>query len=170
MNLKLYWWEAEDIIGMGQNKIVVGNKIHDVTYEHPDPSVNSDIIWPWSFSTAIASYSDNNTLVANNLISKSKTEMKTTVTLSGNKMTVPYLVDNRYGIDVNQILLGGVAGKYLGHQCPKDWGTLTPSCFPWNFRHGLVIRDNYVYQNGHVGVSFSWNGGWEDSRIRYSSL
>ena len=157
-NLKLYWWEAEDIIGMGQNKIVVGNKIHDVTYEHPDPSVNSDIIWPWSFSTAIASYSDNNTLVANNLISKSKTEMKTTVTLSGDKMTVPYLVDNRYGIDVNQILLGGVAGKYLGHQCPKDWGTLTPSCFPWNFRHGLVIRDNYVYQNGRVGVSFSGMG------------
>ena len=157
-NLKTYWYDAEDIIGMGQNKIVVGNKIHDVTYEHPDPSVNSDIIWPWSFSTAIAIYSDNNTLVANNLISKSKTEMKTTVTLSGDKMTVPYLVDNRYGIDVNQILLGGVAGKYLGHQCPKDWGTLTPSCFPWNFRHGLVIRDNYVYQNGRVGVSFSGMG------------
>ena len=74
-----------------RTKIVVGNKIHDVTYEHPDPAVNNGITWPWSFSTAIASYSDNNTLVANNLISKSKTEMKTTVTLSGDKMTVPYI-------------------------------------------------------------------------------
>jgi len=98
------------------------------------------------------------TLVANNLISKGKTNMKTTITLDGDKMTVRYLVDNRYGIDVNQILLGGVAGKYLGHQCPKDWGKLTPSCFPWNFRPGLVIRDNYIYQNGRVGVSFSGMG------------
>ena len=63
-NLKMYWWNAEDIIGMGQNKIVLGNKIHDVTYEHPNPELNSGIIWPWSFSTAIAGYSDNNTLVA----------------------------------------------------------------------------------------------------------
>ena len=69
-NLKTYWWEAEDIIGLGQSKIVMGNKIHDVTYEHPDPAVNNGIIWPWSFSTAIAYYSDNNTLVASNLISK----------------------------------------------------------------------------------------------------
>ena len=48
-----------------------------------------------------------------------------------------------------------MAGKYLGHQRPNDWGTLMPSCFPWNFRHGLVIRDNYVYQDGRVGISWS---------------
>ena len=30
-NIKTYWWEATDVIGMGQNKIVLGNKIHDVT-------------------------------------------------------------------------------------------------------------------------------------------
>ena len=30
-----------------------------------------------------------------------------------------------------------------------------PSCFPWNFRHGLVIHDNYVYQDGRIGISWS---------------
>ena len=51
-----------------------------------------------------------------------------------------------------------LVNTYIGHQCPKDWGTMTSSCFPWNFRHGLVIRDNYVYQNGRVGVSWSGMG------------
>ena len=165
---KSYWWTAEDVIGMGQNKVVIGNKIHDVTYQHPNPDTNDSIIWPWSFSTAIACYSDNNTLVANNLISKSTTSKKTTVTLDGDKLTVPYLVDNRYGIDVNQILLGGVIGKYMGHQCPHDPGTLTPSCAPWYFRRGLVIRDNYVYMNGRVGVS--WSGGGDGKTVGSGTL
>ena len=158
-SFKSYWYTAEDVVGMGQNKVVVGNKIHDVTYQHPNPDEsNSNITWPYSFSTALASYSDNNTLVANNLISKSTSTMKTTVVLDGQKMEVPYLVDNRYGIDVNQILLGGVIGHYIGHQCPQDQGTLTPSCAPWYFRHGLVIRDNYIFMNGRVGVSWSGSG------------
>ena len=163
-SLKGYWWTAEDVIGMGQNKVVVGNKIHDVTYQHPNPDDSSSkVIWPWSFSTAIASYSDNNTLVANNLIAKSTTSMKTTLVLEGDKLTVPYPVDNRYGIDVNQVLMGGVIGKYIGHQCPAGQGKLVPSCFPWYFRHGLVIRDNYVYMNGRVGVN--WSGGGDGKTV-----
>ncbi|MCG8621340.1 MAG: hypothetical protein MJE68_04960, partial [Proteobacteria bacterium] len=163
-SLKGYWWTAEDVIGMGQNKVVVGNKIHDVTYQHPNPDDSSSkVIWPWSFSTAIASYSDNNTLVANNLIAKSTTSMKTTLVLEGDKLTVPYPVDNRYGIDVNQVLMGGVIGKYMGHQCPAGQGKLVPSCFPWFFRRGLVIRDNYVYMNGRVGVN--WSGGGDGKTV-----
>ena len=84
--------------------------------------------------------------------------MKTTIVLDGDKLTVPYPVDNRYGIDVNQVLLGGVIGKYIGHQCPAGQGKLAPSCFPWFFRRGLVIRDNYIYMNGRVGVNFSGGG------------
>ena len=38
-----------------------------------------------------ANYSDGNALVANNLVSKSTTSLKTTVTLDGDKMTIPYL-------------------------------------------------------------------------------
>jgi len=33
-NIKTYWYDTENVIGMGHNKIV-GNKVHDVTYEHP---------------------------------------------------------------------------------------------------------------------------------------
>ena len=32
---------------------------------------------------------------------------------------------------------------------------------PWYFRHGLVIRDNFVSQNGRVGVCWS---GSEDGK------
>ena len=160
---KSYWFEATDVEGMGSNKLVLGNKVHEVTYKYPDPDQKSGSIWPWSFSTAIASYSDNCTLVANNLISKSTTSMKTTVTFDDDKMTVPYPVDNRYGIDVNQILLGGVIGKYYGHQCPSDPGKLNPSCAPWYFRRWLVICDNYIYMNGRVGVS--WSGGGDGKTV-----
>jgi hypothetical protein len=74
----------------------------------------------------------------------------------------PYMYDNRYGIDVNTILLGAVAGAYAhgpGSKCgtPNAFAGLYPACAPWNFRSGLVIRDNYVAQNGRVGIS--WTGG-----------
>lgn len=164
-NLKTYWYEATDVIGMGTNKIVLSNKLHDITYKHPDPQTTSGNIWPWSFGTAIGCYSDENALVANNLITKSKTSMKTILSFEdGSKMSVSYPVDNRYGIDMNQILLGGVIGKYsTGHPCPSGPGTLTPSCAPWYFRRGLVIRNNYVYMNGRVGVS--WSGGGDGKTV-----
>jgi hypothetical protein len=81
--------------------------------------------------------------------------------------------DNRYGIDVNAILLGAVASAYCkgaGSKCgtPSAFGGLSPPCAPWNFRTGLVIRDNYVAQNGRVGVS--WTGGAdEDAQCKQGS-
>lgn len=89
---------------------------------------------------------------------------------------MPYMYDNRYGIDVNSILLGGaigvdgvppppqrihysplrpplaaVASAYANgpkSKCgtPNAFGGLYPACAPWNFRPGLVIRDNWVAQ------------------------
>ena len=53
-SLKGYWWNAEDVIGMCQNKVVMGNKVHDVTYKYPDPDNPGSVKWPWRFSTAIA--------------------------------------------------------------------------------------------------------------------
>ena len=167
-NMKSYWFEATDVIGMGWNKLVLSNEIHDVTFQHPDPDSKSGNIWPWAFSTAIASYSDNNTLVANNLISKSTTSKQVDIELDGSKLSVQYPVDNRYGIDVNQILLGGVIGKYSGNQCPSGPGKLVPSCAPWYFRHRLVIRDNYVYMNGRVGIS--WSGGGDGKTVGSGTL
>ena len=128
-----FWWAAEVVIGIGQNNVVIGNMSHINILTQVIPAVTSydpgDFTRPYK-----ACYSDGNALVANNLISKSTTSMKTTITLDGDKMTVPYLVYNRYGIDINQILLGVVIGNYMGHKYPFQSGTLTPSCFPWYFR------------------------------------
>ena len=61
---------------------------------------------------------------------------------------------------MNTILLGAVASAYCkgpGSKCgtPNAFAGLYPSCAPWNFRKGIVIRDNYVAQNGRVGISFT---------------
>ena len=40
--------EAEDVNSMGENKLVLGNKIHDVAYLHPDPDDTGDkTVWPY---------------------------------------------------------------------------------------------------------------------------
>jgi hypothetical protein len=119
--------------------------------------------WPWTFSTAIAAYGSSNVLVANNLLRKADaTGQPTHITLTlknGTKaqMTVPYPTDNRYGIDVGRVLIGAVASAAVnpGGPCPSAWGSLTPACFPWLFPTNVTIRDNFVYQNGRVGVSFA---------------
>jgi hypothetical protein len=54
-----------------------------------------------------------------------------------------YSYDNRYGIDVNQILYGGVLGKTSGGPC-----LASPSNSPYYFAEGVSIADNYVYQVG----------------------
>jgi hypothetical protein len=61
---------------------------------------------------------------------------------------------------VNTILLGGVAGAYCSGPSSKcktssSFGGLNPECAPWSYRPGITIRDNYVSQNGRVGVSFT---------------
>lgn len=70
------------------------------------------------------------------------------------------------GIDVNSILLGAVASAYANGPKSKcgtpSFGGLYPACAPWNFRAGLVIRDNWVAQNGRVGISFT---GGQDTDI-----
>jgi hypothetical protein len=61
--------------------------------------------------------------------------------------------------------MGAVASSYCkgeGSKCgtPSAFGGLSPPCAPWNFRSGIVIRDNFVAQNGRVGISFT---GGEDA-------
>lgn len=67
-------------------------------------------------------------------------------------MTVPYSVDYRYGIDVNQILLGGVAGKCLGTKCPKhppvSLGTLD---LDWLF---VITMSTRMVMLGSPGVEW----------------
>lgn len=163
--MSMWWFSATDVTGMGSNKLVLGNVVRDVSFGHSLLS-KVDNPYPYSFSIAIGVYSDRNALVANNLLPASTRNEQTTITLGGKKMTVPYMYDNRYGIDVNTILLGAVASNYCkgpGSPCgtPSAFGGLSPHCAPWNFRAGLVIRDNWLAQNGRVGVS--WTGG-EDGK------
>ena len=51
-------------------------------------------------------------------------------------------------------------GKYFASGKCKQTSAgdgLVPKCAPWFFASGCAVRDNYVYQNGRVGVS--WSGG-----------
>ena len=164
--LSNYWFFATDVNGMGSNKLVISNLIKDVSYGTPLlGNLSND--WPWTFSTALAVYSDKNALVANNLLAASTQEENVTITIAGLTETVPYPYDNRYGIDVNSILLGGVASSYCKGPTSKckdssAFGGLYPYCAPFNFRTGLVIRDNYVAQNGRIGIS--WSGGNDETQ------
>lgn len=73
--------------------------MQNVNLDSSNPDAPSDG-WPWSFSTAIAVYSDENALVANNLLPPAT--LKATMKLSSGE-SVPYPYDNRYGIDVNKV-------------------------------------------------------------------
>lgn len=162
LSMKSYWFEASSVKGMGSNKLVLGNRIRNVNYDDFNPadgawgkpSSGATSPWPWPFSTAVAVYSDKNALVANNLLGPS-TKIATMVASGGKQ--VPYPYDNRYGIDVNKVLLGGAFGKLVPGASPGKC-TDAQSHFPWSFRPGLVIRDNWVYGDGRVGISFSGGG------------
>ena len=163
--LSQWWFSATDIEGMGRNKLVLSNVVRDVSLGKSLLGKSGNI-YPYIFSIAVGVYTDLNALVANNLLPSSARSEQTTITLGGKKMTVDYMYDNRYGIDVNTILLGAVASAYAkgaGSPCgtPNAFAGLFPACAPWNFRRGIVIRDNFVSQNGRVGISFT--GGADQS-------
>lgn len=162
-----WWFSATDIAGMGSNKLVLSNVVRDVSLGRSLLGPKHNNTYPYIFSIAVGVYTDRNALVANNLLPPSARNEQTTITLdTSGQITVPYMYDNRYGIDVNSILLGAVAGAYAkgpGSKCgtPSAFAGLYPACAPWNFRSGITIRDNYVAQNGRVGIS--WTGGADTS-------
>ena len=57
--------------------------------------------------------------------------------------------DNRPGLYVNHYCVGGSGGS-------GDDGT--PESHPFGFRKGTVIRDNYVYNTGRMGIGFGGDG------------
>jgi hypothetical protein len=64
-----YWFDATDVLGMGNNKLVLSNVVRDVSLGRASPidAANKNVL-PYVFSTAIAVYTDKNALVANNLL------------------------------------------------------------------------------------------------------
>lgn len=57
--------------------------------------------------------------------------------------------DNRPGITVNDYCIGAPGGEE-----PSG----TPDSHPWGFRHGAVIRDNYIYSTGRTAIAFTGDG------------
>ena len=151
-----------DIAGMGANKIVFGNRIANVSFGHPSLT-GSSVVWPYRFARAISVNSDRNALIANNLIPAADRSALTTLDLPGRPCNpagfhgvVPYPYDDRSGIYVNRDF--GAVPAFKIRQGMAQPGHFSPETFPWMFRRGLVIRDNYVYVNGQVGISWSGMG------------
>ena len=142
LSYQSYWYYAEEVIGAGSNKLIIGNKVQDVSLGNPQPReawydtvvINKTSPWPFSFSNPIAGYTDNNVLVANNLLAKTTLNIKTNIFEYKN---VPYLADNHYGIDVNNILYGGV----LSYTHTQNAGICNCSynAAPFMFRKGIYL-------------------------------
>ena len=51
---------------------------------------------------------------------------------------------------------------YICHYCVGGAGGSgndgTPQTHPWGFRKGIVIRDNYIYNTGRMGIGFTGDG------------
>ena len=96
-----------------------------------------------------------NVLIANNRLPKSGEDnftMKDYI-LKGRKNNVKYDVtfdyDNRPALYINHYCVGGAGGS------GNDG---TPKTHPYGFRTGTVIRDNYIYNTGRMGIGFAGDG------------
>ncbi|HYE05055.1 MAG TPA: hypothetical protein VEL07_05965 [Planctomycetota bacterium] len=160
------WRRASGVVGMGARKLVVG-----VALRHATQPLGEGLAWPHPFSTAVAVYSDEHALVADNDLLPATRRVDVGLDLAraaGGRFTatVPYPYDERYGIDVNRLMLGGIAGSRHGAQAAA--GAIEPSQFPWWFRRGLAIRDNRVHCAGRVGIS--WSGGGDGATAGSGTL
>lgn len=68
---------------------------------------------------------------------------------SADRYDVVFDYDNRPGIYVSHYCVGGTGGT------GNDG---TPETHPWGFRRGIVIRDNYVFNTGRMGIGFGGEG------------
>ena len=160
---------------VGRNRFVAGCLIRNAAV--PDPAVPDKAMgqhgwqrFPSRTRAAIAVYSAENALVANNRIPRSGDEnflMKGYV-IEGRRDKKPFApeegilfdYDNRPGIVVNHTSVGGGGGAP-----PRG----TPEMFPYGFRKGIVIRDNYVYCSGRTAIGFTGDGGiCANNVIRYT--
>lgn len=113
----------------------------------------------WHGGEAIGVYSAENCLIANNRLPQSDANflMKDYV-LQGRGRTAGKVVppdgvwfdyDDRPGITANAYGIGGPGGAG-----PDG----TPETYPWGFRKGTVVRDNYIYSTGRTAIEFTGDG------------
>jgi hypothetical protein len=116
--------------------LVFGVRAVNVNFRYPGgPGTTGAFPWPYRFATAIVVSQSPNLLIANNLLPRSPLAFNTTVAFAGKGKapgfngSVPFPVDNRYGIAGGQ---------------PPGAATVNAS-----------IHGNYVFQNGRVGVQWA---------------
>lgn len=156
--LKTYWYGATGVAGSGSHKLVLSSTSTQVAYGRVDPTNASSNPYSYRFGVSISVYGEANVLVANNLVTPSPPQgPNVTLTLSGKQFSTAFPYDNRYGVDVNRLLFGGV----IGHACAGGPGNADPSCAPWFFPANVTVRDNWVFNCGRVSYSVAsgCNGG-----------
>lgn len=147
----------------GRNRLVYGCVVRNAAvakHDIPDASIGQHA---WQRYTeghvaAIGAYSGENLLIANNRLPESGQDnflQKGYLLLDRQKKPatpddgVLFDYDNRPGIRANAYGIGGAGND------PPDG---TPEIFPWGFRKGIVVRDNFIFSTGRCAVSFTGDG------------
>jgi hypothetical protein len=138
----------------GRNRIVYGCVLRNAAVA--DPKIPEDGQHAWQRFTqrhhaAIMVKASENILVANNRLPESGDDnfLMKGYLLKGKPFDVLFDYDNRPGLYINDFAIGGPGG---------DGPDGTPDTYPWGFRKGTVIRDNYVYCTGRCAISFTGDG------------
>ncbi|MGC8743537.1 MAG: hypothetical protein ACP5T0_06635 [Verrucomicrobiia bacterium] len=145
----------------GANRIVFGCVFRNAAGVAPEiPSAKDNqplwLRYTHKFRAAIGVNTYENALVAQNCIPKSGDDNFTIseYPLKNRKgeielLAVEFDYDNRPGIYVNHYCIGGAGGS------GNDG---TPESYPWGFRKGILISDNYIYSTGRSAISFCGDG------------
>ena len=156
----IHFDEADDH-KCGGNRIVFGCVLRNAAVA--DPRIPSKKVkqHAWQRFTsrhhaAIDVKGAQNILVANNRLPESGDDNFTMKGFllkpsrgSADRFDVVFDYDNRPGLYVSHYCVGGAGGS------GKDG---TPQTHPWGFRKGIVIRDNYVFNSGRMGIGFGGDG------------
>lgn len=169
--------EAGKVHAAGPNRLVFGCRLANTAYIDPRIPYTDFGQHPWQRWTArhraaIHIEADENIFIANNRIAKSGEDsflMKPFVVLRpldgdtkpftpGNREAEKVVIeegvvfdfDNRPGIYVNEYGDIGPQGDGVPNATPAD--------YPWAFREGIVVRDNYIYATGRTCISFTGDG------------
>ena len=144
------------------NRIVFGCSLRNAAVAEPNvPKLDiGQLAWQrftQRHHAAIDVVADHNILIANNRLPKSGDDnfaMMGYIVAAGKGKTekldgIIFDYDNRPGLYINHFCVGGSGGS------GNDG---TPESHPYGFRKGIVIRDNYVYNSGRMGIGFTGDG------------
>ena len=154
--------DGSDEHNAGRNRVVFGCILRNAAVADPAvPNLKIEQLGWQRFThrhhAAIDVKASENILVANNRLPKSGDDnftMNGFVLLDPKKQPttfdgIVFDYDNRPGLYVNHYGIGGAGGSG-----PDG----TPETHPYGFRKGTVIRDNFVFNTGRMGIGFCGDG------------